>query len=108
LSGPEPIGPLSRQDGGPLFDEPWQAEVLAIADTLSRSGAFTSAEWSAALGEALRLAARACAPDDAGTYYGAALAALESLLVRHGLATREALAEQRELVSPPRHEDTKK
>jgi nitrile hydratase accessory protein len=108
LSGPEAIGPLRRQDGGPLFEEPWQAEVLAIADTLSRSGAFTPAQWSTALGQALRQAEHAGAPDDAGTYYEAALTALESLLVHHGLATRDALAEQRGSLSPQGHEDTKK
>src|SRR5438477_10742818 len=53
LSDPEPaaIGPLKRMDNEPVFDEPWQAQVLAMADALSKSGTFTTAEWSRALGE---------------------------------------------------------
>src|SRR5436309_668008 len=75
LSDPEAsqIGPLKRTDNEPIFDEPWQAQVLAMADTLSRSGAFTPTEWSEALGEELRRAAEIGAPDNAATYYEAAL-----------------------------------
>jgi nitrile hydratase accessory protein len=76
--------------------EPWQAQVLAMADTLSRSGAFTPTEWSAALGEELRRAGEVEAPDNAMTYYEAALAALERLLVLRGLATPDAIAERRD------------
>src|SRR5262249_21528497 len=89
LSGPEAatIGPLKRRDDEPLFDEPWQAQVLAMADTLSRSGAFTATEWSEALGDELRRAEASAAPDNATTYYEAALRALERLLIRRGIAT---------------------
>jgi len=97
LSGPDadPVGPLTR-DGAALFDAPWQAQVLAMADLLSRSGAFTPAEWSAALGAELQRAGAAAAPDSVTTYYDAALAALEGLLLRRALATPEALAERRD------------
>ena len=89
------IGPLKRTDNGPLFDEPWQVQVLALADTLSRSGVFTTTEWSETLGEELRRAERRSAPDNAATYYEAALKALERLLERSGLAAPEALAARR-------------
>jgi nitrile hydratase accessory protein len=94
LSAPEAqtIGPLARRDGEPTFAEPWQAEVLALAFALAESGVFTAAEWSEALGAELRLAEAAGAPDDHGTYYAAALAALERLLSVRGGITAGALS----------------
>lgn len=98
MSSPEAatIDPLKRTDDEPVFDEPWQAEVLAIADTLSRSGTFTAIEWSEALGEELRNAEAKSAPDNAATYYEAALKALERLLIRSGIATFEAISDRRD------------
>jgi nitrile hydratase accessory protein len=92
LSSPEAvtIGPLKRTDNEPVFDEPWQAQVLAMADTLSRAGAFTATEWSEALGEELRRA------DSATTYYEAALKALERLLAGCGFATAEVISNRRD------------
>ena len=90
------IGPLKRTDNEPIFDEPWQAQVLAMADTLSRSGAFTPTEWSEALGEELRRAAEIGAPDNAATYYEAALKALERLLIRVGITTSEIVSDRRD------------
>ncbi len=93
---PATIGPLKRTDNEPVFDEPWQAQVLAMADTLSRSGAFTATEWSEALGEELRRAEENAAPDNAATYYGAALSALEQLLIRVGITTSEIISDRRD------------
>jgi nitrile hydratase accessory protein len=68
----------------PVFDEPWQAQVLALADNLAASGVFTRSQWSQALGEELRKVAAQGKPDDQTTYYEAALAALEQLTAAHG------------------------
>jgi nitrile hydratase accessory protein len=86
------IGPLARRDGEPTFAEPWQAEVLALAFALAEKGVFSAAEWSEALGAELRLAEAAGAPDDHGTYYAAALAALERLVAARGAITVGALS----------------
>ena len=94
--GNESIGPLKRKDGEPVFDEAWQAQVLAMADSLARKGAFTPREWSATLGAELRRAARDGAADDAETYYQAALRALEKLLDGAGAVTTEAVSERRD------------
>jgi nitrile hydratase accessory protein len=98
LSAPEvpEIGPLARRDGEPTFAEPWQAEVLALAFALAEKGVFSAAEWSEALGAELRLAEAAGAPDDHGTYYAAALAALERLLAGSGGITANALSRRTE------------
>ena len=40
------LKPLAAVDGEPAFDEAWQAQVLAIADTLVQSGLYSASEWS--------------------------------------------------------------
>lgn len=90
------IGPLVRHDGGPAFEEAWQAELLALAFALSEKGVFSRTEWSEALGSALQQAASEGEPDDQGTYYRAALAALEKLLGRDGRIGPEATADRTE------------
>ena len=91
MSGPEAPPPSA----GPTFDEPWQAQLLALADTLTRGGAFTPTAWSDALGAALRRAAAEGAPDTVATYYEAVLEALEGLLTRSGALTPDDLAARR-------------
>jgi hypothetical protein len=54
-----------RMADGPLFEQPWQADVLAMADGLRDRGLFTAGEWASALGAALRQAADHGAPDTA-------------------------------------------
>ncbi len=87
-----PIGPLARRDGEPAFDDPWQAQVLALAFALSKVGVFTPVEWSDALGAELRRAGARGEPDDHSTYYAAALAALESLIAADGRITASSLS----------------
>jgi hypothetical protein len=41
---------LAAVDGEPAFDEAWQAQVLAIADSLVQNGMFSAGAWSEALG----------------------------------------------------------
>jgi len=89
------LKPLKRLDDAPVFDEAWQAQVLAMADRLSTSGVFTPTQWSATLGEELVLAQQAGRPDTPMTYYEAALRALERLLEETGAVTPEARGERR-------------
>lgn len=98
MSAPEAakIAPLARRNGEPTFDEPWQAQVLALAFALADRGVFSAAEWSKTLGAELRRAEARGAPDDHETYYGAALAALEQLLAAGGGITPNALSRRTE------------
>ena len=72
-------GPLD--DGEPVFAEPWQADAFAMVVALTDAGVFTAAEWSDALGAAIRSARAAGDPDLGDTYYHHWVAALESLCV---------------------------
>ena len=90
------IGPLARHDDEPAFDEPWQAQVLALAFALTKVGVFTAVQWSDALGAELRSAVERGAPDDQTTYYAAALAALEGLIAADGRVSPDGLSSRTE------------
>ena len=77
---------LPRDEGGPVFAEPWQAQAFALAVKLSEQGHFTWKEWAAALADELQAAARRGEPDDGSRYYEHWLTALERLVTAKGLA----------------------
>ena len=87
---------LPRDEGGPVFAEPWQAQAFAMAVRLSEQGYFTWKEWAEALAEELRAAAKRGEPDDGSKYYQHWLATLERLVTAKGLADPAALAERKE------------
>ncbi|MDC1287891.1 nitrile hydratase accessory protein [Gammaproteobacteria bacterium] len=92
----EALKPLASVDGEAAFDEPWQAEALAIADTLVQNGLFSAGAWSQALGEALRQSEASGASDNQQTYYQCVLAALEGLIAQHSDIDRSAMTAKRE------------
>jgi nitrile hydratase accessory protein len=77
------------------FDEPWQAQALALADTMVHAGRFTATEWAGALGAALREAEAGGAPDTLESYYSAVLIALERLCEARGGISRDDRALRR-------------
>jgi len=87
---------LPRDEGGPVFAEPWQAQAFALAVKLSEQGHFTWKEWAATLAGELEAAAKRGEPDDGSHYYDHWLAALEHLVQAKGLLDRAALAERKE------------
>ena len=80
----------------PAFDEPWHAQVLAMADTFVRAGRFSAVDWAETLGAHLRAAEAAGQPDTTETYYTAALAALEALTTAATDLTPRVLAERKD------------
>ena len=88
--------PLPRDEGGPVFAEPWQAQAFALAVKLSEQGHFTWKEFAAALASELEAAARRGAPDDGSHYYEHWLTALERLVAAKQLADPEALLARKE------------
>jgi nitrile hydratase accessory protein len=84
-------GPLD--DDGPLFAEPWQADAFALVVALTDAGVFTAAEWSDALGAAIRSARAAGDPDLGDTYYHQWVEALERLLVTRAEIAKAAIDE---------------
>ncbi len=87
---------LPRDEGGPVFAEPWQAQAFALAVKLSELGHFTWKEWAAALAEELKAAADRGEPDDGSHYYEHWLATLERLATAKGLTDSSALLARKE------------
>jgi len=87
---------LPRDDGGPVFAEPWQAQAFAMAVKLSEQGHFTWKEWAAALADELKSAADRGEADDGSRYYHHWLAALERLVAAKGLTDPAALEARKE------------
>jgi len=87
---------LPRDEGGPVFAEPWQAQAFALAVRLSEQGHFTWKEWAAALAAELKAAADRGEPDDGSRYYHHWLAALERLVTEKGLTDPAAIVARKE------------
>ena len=87
---------LPRDEDGPVFAAPWQAQAFALAVKLSEQGHFTWKEWAAALAAELQAAERRGEPDDGSRYYEYWLAALERLVQEKGLMDSASLVERKE------------
>jgi len=94
LNPPDPLAP-PENGNGPVFDEPWHAQVLALADALVRAEFFTARQWAEALGAARARAEARAAPDTAETYYLCAIETLEGLVARETAISLEALGARR-------------
>ena len=81
----------SRDGESPVFAEPWEAAVFALAVKLSEQGHFTWKEWAATLADELKAATDRGEIDDGSRYYHYWLAALEKLVTAKGLADRGAM-----------------
>ena len=87
---------VPRDDDGPVFREPWEAQAFALALSLHERGVFSWTEWAATLGEEIRKAQAAGDPDTGETYYHHWLAALERLVAAKGVANPQTLARTRD------------
>jgi len=87
---------IPRDEAGPVFAEPWQAQAFALAVKLCEAGHFTWTEWAATLAAELKAASERGEPDDGSRYYEYWLAALERLVTTKGLTDSSALIERKE------------
>jgi len=87
---------LPRDEGGPVFAEPWQAQAFALAVRLSGQGHFPWKEWATALADELKAAADRGEPDDGSHYYEHWLATLERLVAAKGLCDPAAMLARKE------------
>lgn len=88
---PGALAALPRDDAGPVFKAPWEAQAFAMTLTLHTRGVFTWREWADALAAELAAAAARGEPDDGTHYYGHWLAALEKLVAGKKLILRDEL-----------------
>jgi nitrile hydratase accessory protein len=90
-----PVPGLPRDENGPVFREPWEAQAFALTVSLYRRGLFTWPEWAATLAEEIKRAQQAGDPDRGDTYYRHWLAALERIVAEKGLGEEADLARYR-------------
>ena len=76
---------LPRDEGGPVFREPWEAQAFAMTLALYERGLFTWPEWAATLGDEIKKAQAAGDPDTGETYYTHWLKALERMVAHKGV-----------------------
>jgi nitrile hydratase accessory protein len=95
---------IPRDEEGPVFAEPWQAQAFAMAVRLSEQGHFTWKEWAAALAAELKAAEDRGEPDDGTHYYEHWLATLERLVTAKALSNpAEMLARKNAWAEAYRH-----
>ena len=82
---------LPRDDEGPVFNAPWEAQAFAMTLSLHAAGVFTWREWADALAAELSAAAAHGEPDDGSHYYEHWLAALEKLVTKKGVVPAQEL-----------------
>jgi nitrile hydratase accessory protein len=82
---------IPRDDEGPVFRAPWEAQAFAMALTLHDRGLFTWTEWAATLADQIKRAQAAGDPDTGETYYQHWLATLERLVAEKGVTTVDTL-----------------
>jgi nitrile hydratase accessory protein len=80
-----------RDAEGPVFGEAWEAQAFAMTLMVYEKGLFTWKEWAATPASEIKAAQCAGDPDLGTTYYHHWLKALEHLVVRKGVASRDAL-----------------
>jgi nitrile hydratase accessory protein len=92
----EAVPGIPRDEQGPVFREPWEAQAFAMALALQQRGLFTWGEWATALAQEIKRAQTAGDPDTGDTYYRHWLATLERLVAEKGVASEETLERYRE------------
>ncbi|HEV8676993.1 MAG TPA: nitrile hydratase accessory protein [Methylomirabilota bacterium] len=96
---PEPRLPdfpaLPRDDDGPVFRAPWEAQAFALAVKLHEAGCFTWREWAERLAAEIQRAQELGDPDLGTTYYEHWLAALERIVAEKGLVAAAELVRRK-------------
>ena len=87
---------LPRDEDGPVFREPWEAQAFAMTLTLHEQGHFTWPEWAERLGAEITTAQADGDPDLGDTYYLHWLKALEGLAASKNLVSADDLARRKD------------
>lgn len=76
---------LPRDEDGPVFDRPWQAQAFALTVELHKSGLFTWPEWVEVFSTEIK--ASPVLPDESvnDAYYRQWMCALEKMVASHKL-----------------------
>ena len=92
LAAGDALLPIDRDGDRPVFNEAWEAQAFAMVVALHEAKLFSWSEWTSALSREIAAASPANDREAEDSYYRHWLAALESLVVEKGAASRAALA----------------
>jgi nitrile hydratase accessory protein len=92
----EAVPSMPRDNDGPVFKEPWEAQAFAMALALHERGLFTWTEWAATIAEEIKRAQAAGDPDTGETYYRHWLNTLERLVAEKGVTDNQTLTRYRD------------
>lgn len=87
------VASIPRDEDGPVFREPWEAQAFAMAVGLHQQGVFTWTEWAQTLGGEI---ADAGSDDSAEHYYIHWMSALEKLSASHGLVSQDEIRDRKD------------
>jgi nitrile hydratase accessory protein len=87
---------IPRDDDGPVFRAPWEAQAFAMAVMLHERGHFTWKEWAGRLAGPPAGAGARAAHDDGKRYYHYWLATLEKLVADKRIVLTDELSARRE------------
>ncbi len=87
---------LPRDEDGPVFREPWEAQAFSMTVMLHQQGHFTWKEWTECLGAEIAGAKKRGDPDLGDTYYLHWLAAIEKMVAEKGIASADTLHRRKE------------
>lgn len=82
---------LPRDETGPVFAEPWQAQAFAVVVGLTEAGTISLNEWAEHLGAVLKEAEARGEYDTGRRYYDHWLTALERLVVAKSMTDWDEL-----------------
>ncbi len=85
-----------RDEEGPVFKAPWEAQAFAMTLALHERGEFTWKEWAQALAAVIAEVRQRGEVDSGEDYYRHWLTALERVAERKGLVTGASLQQRRQ------------
>ena len=87
---------IPRDDEGPVFRAPWEAQAFAMAVMLHERGHFTWTEWAGRLADEIAAARARGEHDDGKRYYHYWLATLEKLVGDKRIVLTDELSARRQ------------
>ncbi len=96
MNEPRDLPGLPRDDGGPVFRAPWQAQAFALALALHQRGLFTWPEWAHALAQRIQASPAQAGEDPGDAYYRQWLEALEGMVAAKGASSAAELQRYRQ------------
>ena len=94
---------LPRDESGPVFAEPWQAQAFAVVVGLTEAGKISIKEWADHLGTVLKEAEARGEYDTGRHYYDHWLTALERLAVAKNMTDWHELEHEGEAIREADH-----